>query len=326
MGEPGGIGGEIAMRAWLELSGRGPCFFLLDDPERIERLSEQLCLSIPIKAIREPSDAGACFPSALPILPLGRRVHARAGSADPATADAVVESIREAVRHAQAGRAAALVTNPIQKSALYASGFKFPGHTEYLGALAGVERPVMMLASPELRVVPLTVHVALADVPRLVTTRLIVETGLIVNEALMRFFAVGRPRIAVAGLNPHAGEEGSMGTEDRDVIAPAIAELRAEGIEAFGPVPADTMFHPRARAKYDVAICMYHDQALIPIKTIDFDRGVNVTLGLPFVRTSPDHGTALDIAGTGKARADSLIAALEMAAAMAANCEQAEGG
>jgi 4-hydroxythreonine-4-phosphate dehydrogenase len=221
-----------------------------------------------------------------------------------------------------AGRAAAVTTNPIAKKSLYDSGFGFPGHTEFLAHLAqaatGEARlPVMMLAGPELRTVPVTIHVPLAKVPGLLSTDLIVATARVVAADLTLRFGIARPRLAIAGLNPHAGEDGAMGEEDRSVIAPAVAILAAEGIAAFGPLPADTMFHPQARATYDAALCMYHDQALIPAKTLAFDKAVNVTLGLPFVRTSPDHGTAFDIAGTGKARADSLIAALKLAARLA---------
>ena len=222
------------------------------------------------------------------------------------------------------GRASAVVTNPIAKSALYKAGFEFPGHTEYLAALAerfapGPHRAVMMLAGPDLRTVPVTIHIPLAEVPKRLTTELIVATGRIVARDLARRFGIAAPRIAVCGLNPHAGEDGAIGREDIEVVPPAVAALRAEGIDAFGPLPADTLFHAAARARFDAALGMYHDQALIPIKTLAFDEGVNVTLGLPFVRTSPDHGTAFEIAGTGRARPDSLVAALRLAAVLAGN-------
>jgi 4-hydroxythreonine-4-phosphate dehydrogenase len=229
-----------------------------------------------------------------------------------------LEAIDRAVADARDGRAAGVVTNPINKDALYRAGFNHPGHTEYLAELAGLKGPaVMMLACPELRVVPVTIHHALRDAIGLVTADAIVHAGSVVDAALKRDFGIPAPRLAIAGLNPHAGEAGGLGREDLDIVAPAVARLRRAGIDARGPLAADTMFHPAARATYDAALCMYHDQALIPIKTIDFDGGVNVTLGLPFIRTTPDHGTAFDIAGKGTARPDSLIAALRLAGAMA---------
>jgi 4-hydroxythreonine-4-phosphate dehydrogenase len=230
----------------------------------------------------------------------------------------VIRSIERAVALAQAGEAGAVTTNPINKKALYdGAGFAFPGHTEFLAHLGGVERSVMMIAGPELRVVPVTIHVSLAEAAATLDGPMIEQTARILNAALIRDFGIARPRIAAAGLNPHAGEGGAMGREEIEIVAPALERLRAEGLDVRGPLPADTMFHPRARAGYDAALCMYHDQALIPAKTLAFDEGVNVTLGLPFIRTSPDHGTAYDIAGTGAARPDSLIAALRMAAEMA---------
>jgi 4-hydroxythreonine-4-phosphate dehydrogenase len=238
----------------------------------------------------------------------------------------VLESIDRAVALAREGRAAVVATNPIHKANLYSAGFAFPGHTEYLAHLAGgVGRVVMMLASPELRVVPVTIHVPLRRVPEILTCELVEETALIVEQALRRDFGIDRPRLAVAGLNPHAGEDGALGEEDGRVIAPAVARLRERGLDARGPLPADTMFHAEARRGYDAALCMYHDQALIPLKALAFDRGVNVTLGLPFVRTSPDHGTALDIAGQGIARPESLIAAIAMAAELSGRRAAARG-
>ena len=313
MGEPAGIGGEIMLAAWRRLAAQGPVFLALDDPERLRRIG-----TAPVQAIGDPAEAAAIFPHALPVLPLGEPVAGEPSRPDPAQAGAVVQSIVRAVGLTRAAATAAVVTNPIHKATLYAAGFGFPGHTEFLAELAGDgNRPVMMLAGPSLRVVPLTVHIALAEVPRRLDEAGIVAQARIVAEALRRDFGLASPRLAVAGLNPHAGEDGAMGDEEGRIIAPALARLRAEGIEVAGPLSADTMFHARARASYDAALCMYHDQALVPVKTLHFDEAVNVTLGLPFVRTSPDHGTALDIAGKGFARPDSLIAAIELAAAMA---------
>ena len=312
MGEPAGIGGEITLAAWRRLAGRGPVFLALDDPERLRALG-----GAPIREIAHPTEAVAVFPQALPVLPLGRRVAAELGRPGPAHAAAVIASITQAVTLTRAGSTAAVVTNPIHKATLYAAGFGFPGHTEFLAELAGGARPVMLLAGPSLRVVPLTVHIALAEVPRRLDRTTIVEQARIVDRSLRSDFGIAAPRLAAAALNPHAGEGGAMGDEEERVIVPALRQLREEGIDITGPLPADTMFHERARAGYDAALCMYHDQALVPIKTLYFDEAVNVTLGLPFVRTSPDHGTALGIAGQGVARPDSLIAAIELAAAMA---------
>jgi 4-hydroxythreonine-4-phosphate dehydrogenase len=325
MGDPAGIGGEIAARAWAARRAAGPVFLALDDPARLAACAA-LVPELRVQRIDAPEQAAGVFADALPVLPLPMRVRAVPGRPDAAHAAAVLASIEGAVSLVREGRAAAVVTNPIAKAPLYEAGFRFPGHTEYLAHLAGGgARPVMMLACRELRVVPATVHVPLSRVPELLTADLLVETGRVLDAALRRDFGVAAPRIAVAGLNPHAGEAGAMGREDLEVVAPAVARLRAEGIDARGPLPADTMFHARARAGYDAALCAYHDQALIPIKTIDFDGGVNVTLGLPFVRTSPDHGTAFDIAGRGVARPDSLLAALDAAAGMAAARRREEG-
>ena len=313
MGEPAGIGAEIAAGAWSALRATGPVFFLIDDATRP--------FAVPVRPIAAPEEAAAVFPDALPILHRPLPHAPIAGKPDTANAPAVIAAITEAVDLCKAGRAAGVVTNPIQKATLTAAGFRHPGHTEYLAHLAakgGVEpRPVMMLWSEELAVVPVTIHEPLRRVPELLTTALIVETGRIVAAELRSRFGIAAPRLAISGLNPHAGENGTMGHEDAAIVAPAIARLQAEGIDARGPYPADTMFHARARAGYDAALAMYHDQALIPIKTIAFDDGVNVTLGLPFIRTSPDHGTAFDIAGQGIARPDSLCAALKLAARMA---------
>lgn len=319
MGEPAGIGGEIALKAWLRRhESHVPPFFLLDDLVRLEQLAGLLGARIPLRTIGAPMDAVDTFDEAVPVLPHPLAVSAPPGRPDPANAAVVREAIARAVALTMAGEAAAVVTNPIHKGVLYAGGFGFPGHTEYLAELAGPGVvPVMMLACPGLRVVPVTIHVALRDAVTQLSSDRIVACGRITAAALRQDFGIGTPRLVVAGLNPHAGEGGGMGREDMDVIAPAVEQLRRDGIDAVGPLPADTMFHPQARARYDAALCMYHDQALIPIKTIDFANGVNVTLGLPFVRTSPDHGTAFDLAGTGQADPTSLIAALRLADEMA---------
>jgi len=330
MGEPAGIGGEIALKAWLRRreddsrgggqgGGTSPAFFMIDDPARLAALAKHLRLTVPIETIERPAAAGAAFGGALPVLPLTLPVPVQPGVVDPRNGAAVVEAIERAVALVRGGEAGAVVTNPIHKQALYGIGFAYPGHTEFLAALAGTGvRPVMMLACPGLRVVPVTVHLPLRAAVDALTTAAIVDAGRTTAEALTRDFGIARPRLAVAGLNPHAGEGGSLGREEIEIVAPAVAALRAEGIAAEGPAPADTLFHAEARRRYDAVLCMYHDQALIPLKTIDFDRGVNVTLGLPFVRTSPDHGTAFDIAGRGVANPDSLIAALALAGEMAA--------
>lgn len=300
-----------------------PPFAVLSDPAFLERVAQSHGWDVPLIAV-EPAQIPDTFPKALPVLPLSVSVSAQPGRPDAGAAGSVVESIETAVRLVREGSASALVTNPIAKHVLYEAGFRHPGHTEFLAALASVGggeayHPVMMLWSEQLAVVPVTVHIPLADVPSALTTDLIAKTGRIVARELRERFGIARPRLALAGLNPHAGENGSMGKEDASIIVPAIDVLRAEGIEVAGPLPADTMFHARARGRYDAALAMYHDQALIPIKTIAFDEAVNVTLGLPFVRTSPDHGTAFDIAGQGIARPDSLIAAIKLAARLGAS-------
>lgn len=326
LGDPAGIGPEIALAAWRARAERDvPPFLMIGDPGFIEATAHRLGLSIPVAEI-DPDYAVEVFPKALPVLPLpsGMRVGATPGSPDPANAGAIVESITAAVDLVRAGQASAVVTNPIAKFVLTQVGFAHPGHTEFLATLAAkpsgeVPLPVMMLWSETLAVVPVTIHVALRRVPDLLTQDLVERTGRIVAADLRERFGLTNPRLVLAGLNPHAGEAGTMGTEDRDVLAPAVARLRSEGIDIRGPLPADTLFHERARATYDVALTPTHDQALIPIKTLAFDTGVNVTLGLPFIRTSPDHGTAFDIAGQGIARPDSLIAALRLAHRLVAN-------
>ncbi len=314
MGDPAGIGGEIALAAWLR--GGLPPFFLIDDADRLESLAKSLGWDVPVRRITDPA---GIVPEALCVLHRPLPVPAHPGQPDSANASAVIGSIEEAVRLTMAGRAGAVVTNPIHKQSLYQAGFKFPGHTEFLADLAGVERVVMLLSSPGLSVVPVTIHQSLRDAIATLSSDLIVETARIVDAGLRRDLGIAKPRLALAGLNPHAGEGGALGREDQEIIAPAVARLREEGIDARGPLPGDTMFHAEARATYDVALGMYHDQVLIPIKTLDFHGGVNVTLGLPFIRTSPDHGTAFGLAGTGTARPDSLVAALKLAARMVEN-------
>ncbi len=321
MGEPAGIGGELTLQAWLRRDAeRLPTFFVLDDPARLARLAQSLGMAVPVAEIAAPANASEAFAASLPVLPLGHAIAAAPGKPDAADAPHVLGAIERAVGFCRGGDTAAMVTNPINKKALYEAGFKHPGHTEYLAALCGgSNRPVMLLAAEGIRVVPVTVHVPLRRVAEDLTSDLIVETAAITADALRRDFGVDKPRLAVAGLNPHAGENGALGHEETDVIGPAVDVLRGRGISLSGPMPADTLFHAAARRAYDAAICMYHDQALIPLKTIDFDGGVNITLGLPIVRTSPDHGTAFDIAGTGRANPASLIAAIKRAAEIAAN-------
>ena len=310
MGEPAGIGTEIAAGAWRALRATGPAFVLIDDSRRP--------FGIPVEPVDDPARCGGMFARALPVLHRPLPAPVTPGRPDIANARAVIAAIEDAVALARDGRVGAVVTNPIQKSVLAAAGFPHPGHTEFLGALAGTGAPpVMMLACPQLRVVPVTVHEPLARAIARLTPDMIVATARLVARDLAERFAIARPRLAIAGLNPHAGEDGTMGREDIEIVAPAVARLRADGIDARGPLPPDTMFTALARPTYDAAICLYHDQALIPIKTLDMAGGVNVTLGLSIIRTSPDHGTALDIAGKGIADPASLIAALRLAADLA---------
>lgn len=323
MGDPAGIGPEITLLAYEQRSTRAlPPFAVYADPTTLEARAKGIGLDINCEAITDLREVADSFKSGLPVIPISLAKRAEPGLPDPANAQAVIASIEAAAAAVMAGSASAIVTNPIAKSVLYAAGFSHPGHTEFLAHLADSAKqdtktlPVMMLACDELRVVPVTIHIPLSDVPQALTQELIVETVRITAEALERYFGIDKPRIRLTGLNPHAGEDGSLGTEDQTTIKPAIAKLRALGIDAMGPAPADTMFHESARKTYDVAVAMYHDQALIPIKTLAFDRGVNITLGLPFIRTSPDHGTAFDIAGKGCASPESLIAAIHMADAM----------
>ncbi len=322
LGEPAGIGPDLALEVWRR---RGeldvPAFYMIADCEFLARRANRLGIAVPL-AKATPATAAKMFGSALPVVSLDIAVTAEPGHPDRSSAPAAVASIRRAVADVMAGSAAAVVTNPVAKYVLYHWGFAEPGHTEFLAKLVHETtgrtlRPVMMLWSPELAVVPVTIHLPLRDIFAQLTSEVVIETGRIVAHDLAARFGLARPRLAVAGLNPHAGEEGTLGEEDRAIVAPAVAQLVAEGIDARGPLPADSMFHEAARATYDAALCMYHDQALIPIKTLAFDHAVNVTLGLPFVRTSPDHGTAFDIAGTGRADPTSLVAALRLAARLA---------
>ena len=309
-GEPAGIGPELAQKAWAALGPDLP-FFLIGDPAHVP--------SGPVVPITDAAQAADAARHGLPVLPHPFDGPLTPGTPNPRHARSVVSAIARGVELVQSGAASALCTAPIHKKALQdGAGFAHPGHTEYLAHLAGVARVVMMLASDQLRVVPTTIHIPLRDVPAALTPGLLTETLRITHAGLIRDFGIAAPRIAVAGLNPHAGEGGKMGMEEITLIAPVLEALRAEGLDLRGPMSADTMFHAAARAGYDAAVAMYHDQALIPIKTLDFDRGVNVTLGLPFVRTSPDHGTALDIAGQGIANPSSMIEALKMAARMGA--------
>ena len=321
-GEPAGIGPDITIKAWLRRNElKLPPFYLLGDLDFIGRRAKMLRLDVKLADV-SAENALDTFAGALPVVATGQAATARPGQPDDSSALAAIASIRQAVGDVAAGRAGAVVTNPIAKSVLYRAGFRHPGHTEFLAELAATgaytPQPVMLLWSPAVAVVPVTIHLSLRDAIAQLSSELIVTTARIVAADLKSRFGLAYPRLAISGLNPHAGEDGSLGTEDRDIVAPAIEILRRDGIEVRGPLPADTMFHEAARKTYDCAICMYHDQALIPVKTLAFDDAVNVTLGLPFIRTSPDHGTAFDIAGTGAANPSSLIAALRLAARMAA--------
>lgn len=309
-GEPAGIGPEIAAKAWQLLKESCP-FFWIGDPRHLPA-------GLPTALIKDPKEVQQLCARALPVLPLDFAGNTTKGRADPANAPGVVHAIQRGVELVKTRQASAICTAPIHKKALIdGAQFAFPGHTEFLAHLAGKSRVVMMLASPALRVVPATIHIPLADVPRVLTPDLLTEVIEITAEGLRRQFGISHPRIAVAGLNPHAGEGGAMGREEVLWINDLISGWQATDLTLSGPHPADTLFHAAARARYDAAICMYHDQALIPIKTLDFDHGVNVTLGLPFIRTSPDHGTAFDIAGTDRANPTSLIEALKLAQSMA---------
>jgi len=324
-GDPAGIGLDIAIAAWSQRRARSvPPFALFGDPRAVSARARTLGRPLSIAEIADAAEASAAFAKRLPVVPIAHAERVVAGRPSAANAPAVIAAIEQATSAVVRGKARALVTLPIAKGWLKGAGFRHPGHTEFLAELAGRHYPgehhfpVMMLVAEELRVVPLTIHVPLKEVFGLLTAERITRSVRIMHRSLVADFGIAAPRIAVAGLNPHAGEDGTMGSEEKDVIAPAVATLRAEGLDVRGPHSADTLFRPEARCRYDAALAMYHDQALIPLKTLAFDHGVNVTLGLPFVRTSPDHGTAFDIAGSGAASPESLIAALKLAADLAA--------
>lgn len=319
LGDPAGVGPELIVQAWLrrQEAGLSP-FFVAGGATLLVEAAKACGLSLPVRRIDDPAQAAATFAEALPVLG-DEDAPYRPGAPDREGAALALASLTEATRLAVFGATSGVVTGPIAKSRLAALGFDHPGQTEFVAAACGVaaEDAVMLLAGPSLRTVPITVHMALSEVPQTLTRDLIVRRAVITARAMQRDFGIDRPRLALAGLNPHAGEDGKFGDEEQRVIAPAIADLQAQGIEATGPHPADALFAPRARDGYDVALCMYHDQALIPLKTLDFDAGVNMTLGLPIVRTSPDHGTAFAIAGKGLADAGATIAAIRMAGACA---------
>ncbi|MFA4893106.1 4-hydroxythreonine-4-phosphate dehydrogenase PdxA [Brevundimonas sp.] len=317
MGEPAGVGPEIIARAWTALRADGPAFVVVGDAALLRAQGQ------PVQTVSAAGDAAAVFARAIPVLDHPLPVPVTPGKPEAANAGVVADWIEQAVDLALSGEASGVVTAPIAKAPLYAAGFRFPGHTEFIAELtadapfAGTRGPVMMLTAKDLRACLVTIHAPLAEVPELVTIERVCRTARVVHEAMRRDFGIAAPRLALAALNPHAGEGGAIGLEEIQVLAPAVKILRAEGIAITDPLPADTLFHDAARATYDAVLCLYHDQALIPVKTLDFWGGVNTTLGLPVVRTSPDHGTGFDIAGKGVARADSLIAAVRLAATMA---------
>jgi 4-hydroxythreonine-4-phosphate dehydrogenase len=317
LGDPAGIGPEIVVKAWRALKDEGPAFFVVGDAQAIG--SAPTASAGLVRTISRPDEALAAFPHAIPVLDLPLRAPVVAGQPTSTAAGAIIQWIETAVGLALSGTVSGVVTAPIAKAPLYAAGFKFPGHTEFLGELTAAARfdgargPIMMLTAADLRVTLVTVHEPLARVSGRLNIQSVVNAGLVTAQALRRDFGIEQPRLAVAGLNPHAGESGSMGREEVEIIEPAVRALKDLGVDARGPYPSDTLFPAEVRATYDAALCLYHDQALIPIKMLDFWGGVNVTLGLPIVRTSPDHGTAFDIAGRGIARPDSLIAAVRLA-------------
>lgn len=318
MGEPAGVGPEIIAAAWTALKAGGPVFVVVGDAALLRAQGQ------PVQTVLAASDAAAVFGRAIPVLDIPLPAAVAPGRPDAANAGTVADWIEQAVNLAMSGEASGVVTAPIAKAPLYAAGFRFPGHTEFIAELtidapfAGARGPVMMLTAKDLRACLVTIHSPLAEVPELVTIERVCRTARVVHEALKRDFGVSAPRLALAALNPHAGEGGAIGLEEIEVLDPAVEILRGEGIRITDPLPADTLFHDDARATYDAVLCLYHDQALIPVKTLDFWGGVNTTLGLPVIRTSPDHGTGFDIAGKGVARADSLIAAIRLAGQMAA--------
>lgn len=321
LGDPAGVGPEIIVKAWNELRHGGPAFVVVGDAQSLASASGANMRTV--RRVTTPKEAAATFADVLPVLDIPLQSPVIAGQPSSAAAPAIIRWIETAVGLALSGAVSGVVTAPIAKAPLYAAGFKFPGHTEFLGELTagatfeGARGPIMMLAVPGLRTTLVTVHEPISKVGGLLSVDAIVNAGLVTAQALRRDFGIAEPRLAVSGLNPHAGEDGTIGREDAEIIAPAVEALRAQGVAATGPTPADSLFHEAARTRFDAAVCMYHDQALIPVKMLDFWGGVNVTLGLPIVRTSPDHGTAFDIAGRGLARPDSLIAAIRMAAEIA---------
>ncbi len=324
MGDPSGIGLEITAMAWAErAANKLPEFFVIAGMDVFLERLVQLDLNLPLQSISSSNEVSSCFDNAVPVLPISVAGPVKIGKPSVTAATSIIASIEEGVREVMAGDACCLVTNPISKKYLYEAGFRYPGHTEFLAALSrkyGVDAtPVMMMASDELKVVPLTIHIPLDEVSDHLSEQLIVRTVETVCRDLQSRFSIRSPRIVVTGLNPHAGESGTLGLEEQTIIEPAVEKLKRQGIDIKGPLSADTLFHRAVRRSYDVVVTMYHDQALIPIKTIAFDTAVNVTLGLPFVRTSPDHGTAFDIAGTGKANPSSLVAALKTGFMMADN-------
>jgi 4-hydroxythreonine-4-phosphate dehydrogenase len=330
MGDPAGVGLDVTLLAWRDRAAhRLPPFALYADPDAVAERARALSIAVKLAVSEDISDAAGAFADRLPVRPIPVGAPVVAGRTDGANAGAIIAAIEVAVADVAAGRAGAVTTNPLAKSTLLRAGFVHPGHTEFLAELAGRHRPgrawvpVMMLAADILRVVPMTVHVPLARVPTLLTAERLAETVRITAAALAADFGIANPRVAVSGFNPHAGEDGTIGREEVEVISPTISALQAEGLAVSGPHSADSLFHADARRHYDAVVAMYHDQALIPIKTLAFDTAVNVTLGLPFVRTSPDHGTAFNIAGTGSASPTSLIAALKLAAALAARRDAA---
>ncbi|MBD3835485.1 4-hydroxythreonine-4-phosphate dehydrogenase PdxA [Brevundimonas sp.] len=318
LGEPAGVGPEIIAAAWRARPNEALPFAVIGDADLLRRQD------IPVAEVFAPLDGVEAFARALPVIHRPLPAPVVVGQPDPANAAAVADGVEEAVSLCLAGQASGLVTSPIAKAPMYASGFRFPGHTEFIAELTadapypGTRGPVMMLTAKDLRACLVTIHVALDQVAELVTAERVARTARVVHESLKRDFAIGRPRLAMAALNPHAGEGGALGLQEIETLIPVAEQLRGEGIDITDPKPADTLFHEDARATYDAAICMYHDQALIPVKTLDFWGGVNVSLGLPIIRTSPDHGTGFDIAGRGIARPDSLIAAIRLASEMAA--------
>ena len=321
LGDPAGIGPEITVKAWRALRNGGAPFMLVGDFENLSAASPDGAAIL--ERVTGPAEAGAVFPRAIPVLDIPLAAPVVAGKADPAHAGAIIRWIETAAGLALSGEVSGVVTAPIAKAPLYAAGFPFPGHTEFLADLTaaakhdGARGPVMMLAAGDLRTSLVTIHKPLAGVAPALTIQAIVNVGLVTAQALARDFGITRPRIAMAALNPHAGENGALGREEIEILRPAARSLRDLGVACGDPAPSDTLFHPEARARYDAVVCMYHDQALIPVKMLDFWGGVNITLGLPIVRTSPDHGVGYDIAGRGLARPDSLIAAVRAAADIA---------